>query len=491
MALPRPKLRTLAAAGLAAALASREAAAQTGDARARAALRSGLSAYQNLDMDGATREARTALRQCAQRNAGCTARTQAELHILLGAVALTGRTDSAAAQTEFVSALQLDAEVAVDELINTPELATLFARARRTAQGIGELERLRHTPVTEQLASFPTPIFVETGLRGAVRVELFYRQHGATEYQHLAMERVARGWGATIPCAAVTQGSLDYYVWAYDEHDRPFAEAGSDFQPLVLAVVAERTVPAPSMPGSLPPERCRAAAERAAVGERCAVDADCAEGLVCGSNACAPRPTASAFSGARPWIAFDVGFGLGGGFPLGNAGYDEAVLPADGSSMVASCPQELSCPTGPSGPAFVYGIHLAFRVNIVQRLGLAVDARIQPDSGRRTTLAPAVLSLRAYVPVLGEGFTRNGPQFLPFLGMGVGQMQPRASAPSTERPNAATGHLVTGLTSLQLGGRFEYGFARYLHAGAEAGFYAFWPRGLVGLELTLLFGVHL
>jgi hypothetical protein len=488
---PSARTRTRSARGAYAALvvvtllaAGTARAQQAGpqETRARGLLREAVEAYQNLDLDVATGRLREALRRCGSR--GCSPRTVAELNVTLGVVELGGRNNAAAAGQAFTAALQADPSVQIDPMLATPEITAAFSRARRALRGVPSA-RLLHTPVVEQLDHTPIPVYVETGITGAIRVELSYRAVGGTSWTAVPMQRVARGWGAEIPCAAVTPPGVEYYVTAFDERDQPSAEAASEEAPQRVAVVTSRTRPAPSMPGQLPPQRCRQPGDRRLAGDACEQASDCAAGLSCERGVCAaPRAETG-----HATVAGELGAGVGLGLILGTPGYAEATADPANPMGPAMC-RTVSCPVDASGIAPTVYLWLVARYHVTPRVAIGGAVRWQPDAAPRTTLSSLLLSLRGYYVLTPGGFARTGLVGAVFGGIGGGQIQPRAPSPSAERPNAETGHIVTGLWNLHAGGRVEYGFAPGIHVGAEATLQLMFFRPLLDLDLQAVAGMH-
>jgi hypothetical protein len=352
--------------------------------------------------------------------------------------------------------------------------------------------------VTEQLVRSPTPVYVETGVNAAVRADLFYRRVGESSFQRVAMERVVRGWGGTIPCESVQSPAVEYYVWAYDQNDVPFSEAGNDEAPLRIEVVTQRTRPAPTMPGELPPAQCPdTSPSHGAEGATCSDDSPCSQGFTCDAGTCrpataTPRPVEPL--GPFPRLALDIGGGLGLGALNGPVYYDEADMPVDPANPEGNvtCRTGFSCPATASGTGVTGYLFIGARVAIIPRLAIGLNFRVQPDSGPRTVLAFGVVGLDAYYVFLGEQFRRLGFSAMALAGIGVGQIQPRAPAPTAAMSMAemGTGHIITGLQNVHFGARAEYAFHSNVHAGIEARFQFLWPQFYFDFDLQATIGVH-
>lgn len=453
------------------------------DERARVSLRLASEAYQNLDLDGAAARVREARRRCGR--GGCSSRVLAEIAIMDGVIAVGGRSDQDAGLRAFTEAVRTDPQATIDPTLATPEINAVYSRARRQARG--EVPALLHEPVREQLYRSPIPVSVETGQIAPSRVELSYRSGSEGPWRRLRMERMGRAWGAEIPCEATGAGALvQYFVTAFDPSDMPMGEAGNEEQPIEVTLVRQRTRPAPSLPGRLPPEVCRDPNERAVEGGSCASDAQCAEGLVCRESVCA-RPAPPAPPGV-PLFEVEAGGGLGIVSISGSPAYDEAVRSVPNDPMSPAMCMMVSCPAMVSGTSLTGYLHFALRVQFARRFGVGLGFRFQPDAGPRTTLANLLIALRAYVAVTSEGFAKTGPVFAAFAGTGVGQISARA--PGYEgQPFPATGHVITGLNSIQAGARFEYGFGPGVRLGADVALQFLFPRFVFSADMTAFVGI--
>jgi hypothetical protein len=451
------------------------------DDRAREYLRAASESYQSLDLDAAAARLREARRRCGR--GGCSPRVTAEIAVMQGVISIGGQSDEDAGLRSFVEALQADPRVTVDPQIATPEINSVFSRARRQARG--PLERLLHEPVQEQLARAPIPIAVETGQVVPARVELSYRV-GQARWRRARMERVGRAFGAEIPCDVTQPGAeISYYVSSYDASDAQVGEAGNEDEPLSVRIVRTRTRPAPSLPGRLPPEVCRDPDERSPLSGSCARDAHCEEGLVCRESVCGrpppPRPQI-------PLLALEVGGGLGLVSINGQPAYDEAVRsnPMDPQSP-AMCAM-VSCPANASGLSTTGYLWGSARAHLGQRVGLGLGVRWQPDAGARTTLANLLVSLRMYYAVTSAGFARMGTIAALYAGTAVGQISARAPG-YPGQPFPQTGHVITGLNNANVGARVEHGFGPGVRVGADLGLQFMFPRFVFSADITAFLGV--
>lgn len=451
------------------------------DQRARESLRSSAEAYQNLDLDAASARVREARRRCGRN--GCSRRVSAEIALMDGIIAVGGRSNPDAGLRAFSEAVRTDPRVTIDPQLATPEINSVFSRARRQARG--EIAQLLHEPVQEQLVHAPIPVAIETGQIAPARVELSYRQPDGA-WRQVRMERINRAWGGEIACDQTQSVEyIEYFVTALDSTDMPMAEAGNDETPFRVRLVRSRTRPAPALPGRLPPDVCRDPSERVAEGGSCTNDAQCVEGFVCRESVCTrpppPRPTV-------PLFELEAGAGIGLVSVSGSPGYDEAVRsdPMDPNSP-AMCAM-VSCPSTANGLAVTPYLWFSARAQFAQRVAIGLGWRFQPDAGGRTTLASSLISLRAYYAATANGFARTGPIAAVYAGTAFGQISPRAPG-YVGQPFPETGHVITGLNNLHAGARFEYGFGPGLRAGADLALQFMFPRFVFSADITAFFGI--
>lgn len=166
---------------------------------------------------------------------------------------------------------------------------------------------LIHFPVPEQLARTGVPVFAQVRSSAPIdHVSVFYRGVGARRFTELRMQamgqqfRMPNGYGALIPCDDIFPPRIEYYVQSIDSSGAPNGNAGTDTQPVQVAIVERRSHPAPVLPGQEPPRTCGgmtgpsaardaggpAAPERgtADLGEPCQTNNDCRRGLRCGAS---------------------------------------------------------------------------------------------------------------------------------------------------------------------------------------------------------------
>ncbi len=129
-------------------------------------------------------------------------------------------------KAQSVAALKLDASVAPDADLLSPEIESAFAECEEGRGGpapknppppppkppqpaAGATGDLVHTAVAEQATLTPLPVYAELpAATTAARMQISFKPFGATEWKSIEMKRVDKGYGAEIPCAEVgsTQG---------------------------------------------------------------------------------------------------------------------------------------------------------------------------------------------------------------------------------------------------------------------------------------------
>jgi hypothetical protein len=113
-----------------------------------------------------------------------------------------------------------------------------------------------HTPPAEQAVDTPLPIYVEGGADSVVRVVVKYKGAGQSSWKRIDLKKLDSGWGALIPCADVTQGTLRYYVQGFDDSKEPVANNGDSRHPYTVAIKPSISGEAPHLPGKGAPDSC-------------------------------------------------------------------------------------------------------------------------------------------------------------------------------------------------------------------------------------------
>jgi hypothetical protein len=274
--------------------------------------RQAMDAYNNLEIE----QAQSLLQQAldAATRGHVTGSPLARTYVNLGIVAIAGTGDNGAGLNYFIQALQADGSVALDPLLSTPDIQSIWTAAHSrvsTAPVVqdtppsssgGPVGDLVHQPVPEQLRQTPVPVYVEVPGRPA-HVYLYYRGHGMRDFERAEMDHVGRGYGFEIPCGDVFEPEVNYYIAVFDTSGSPISFAGSQSAPISVPIVATRTTSAPALPGRAPPTQCTSMEEECppgmpschsasgthgtrGLGDSCHSDADCASGN-CDEDLCA------------------------------------------------------------------------------------------------------------------------------------------------------------------------------------------------------------
>jgi len=173
----------------------------------------------------------------------------------LGVVAIGGNGDRARGLARFVEALRADPAVTLDTDTKNKDIEAAFAEAKRR---VAPADALQVTAVAQQRVRTPVPVVVEyAGAKALAKVVARYRGLGMVDFQDLPLERLdARTWGALVPCADVQQGTLVYYVQAYDANNDVILAAGDRANPFKTAITAGPVAAPPHLPRAEPPAQC-------------------------------------------------------------------------------------------------------------------------------------------------------------------------------------------------------------------------------------------
>lgn len=330
--------------------------------------RAAMDAFQNMDIDGA-------IASLTRAEAMCTAEATCGPELALtylnrGIIESAGQADDSAARDYFIRAVCLDPIIAIDPMVATPEVESLFDSARisvlehpdRCAISTepfalpppGDIPPLpseefppprlpqegalppqsrtvRHTAWSQQTRLTPLPIYIEVkpGLPVG-RVVLSYRTLGERVYQQLVMRPTGRGYAVTIGCDIMqtfTPLGIEYFIVVLDDTDRVTAFAGEADHPFQVTMVDVLQGPAPSLPESPPPDRCteecppwQLDCNRRChqLGDLCGGSGACCEGMICVDGTCSLGDESDVGADSKRHImrlTFD--FGTGGAFVPG------------------------------------------------------------------------------------------------------------------------------------------------------------------------------
>jgi hypothetical protein len=242
-------LATLAVAGTAGALDPATEAA------AKAALKHASEKYLAADFASAAGVLRKAARACG--GARCSVTTKAALLRDLGIMQFR-QGDKAAAQKAFGDALALEPGLALGAAYDAPDVRAAFDAAKGGGEAIDAPPAgdFTHTPPAEQKANTPLPVYAEVSGTAVARARVRYKGEGMNDWARVDMKRVGQGWGALIPCGAVTVGTMRYWIQGLDADGDAAAGSGDVNHPFEVPIRSEIASEAPHLPGRAPPHSC-------------------------------------------------------------------------------------------------------------------------------------------------------------------------------------------------------------------------------------------
>ena len=258
--------------------------------------------FLNLDYPSAIRKLQTAATKCGSDR--CSPAVRGAVLRDLGAMMILGGSVEEG-KANFGLAVAADATLELDPAYKNPRLEAAWATAKGQAppppppasaapptpqppRGEQPQGDFKHTPAPEQTVRTPLPVYTEyTGSETLKRVLVKYKGPGMSDWKPLDLQQMGDGWGGLIPCADVTEGSMQYFLQGFSPSDDPVATSGSRTAPYNVAVKPSIQGPEPSLPGKDPPKQCGelVGAEcppnfpgcnnKKAAGEDCGHDADC------------------------------------------------------------------------------------------------------------------------------------------------------------------------------------------------------------------------
>ncbi len=270
MSRARPKLAFVAAALASLAFASTASAFDaSAEAAAKSALKRASEKYLATDFASAITILRKAARACG--GARCATATNAAVLRDLGVMQFR-EGDKASAQKSFTDALALDPNLTLTREYDAPDVRAAFDGVN--GGGGGESQEtppagdFTHTPATEQKVNTPLPVYAEISGIAIARAVIKYQGAGMSEWARVDMKRLGKGWGAVIPCGAVTAGTLRYWIQGLDADGDAAASSGDSKHPFEVPIRSDIDSEAPHLPGRAPPQAC----EEGATAEREHVD---------------------------------------------------------------------------------------------------------------------------------------------------------------------------------------------------------------------------
>lgn len=288
------------------------AADQKPEAVAKDALMKGAADYTSGQYDRAEQRLDKALAACGTSK--CSADTRAAL-LRDKAVMQARKGEASSAIATFSDALALAPSMQLPKAYDVPAVRAAFIKGKAAAAKAQPAEGdFSHKPWVEQRVGTPLPIYAEYDGRVS-RVVVRYRPPGDDEWKRLVLRKMGNGWAGVIPCDAMDEGLLRYYIQGLDEDEMPVAASGDKNHPYKVTIQPEIEGVSPHLPGRHAPRPC--------------TDGGCdKDPAACGAQpvaAPADTPTAEAPSSsdfARVW------FGLSGaaGFALRGGAQDSCLL---------------------------------------------------------------------------------------------------------------------------------------------------------------------
>ena len=218
---------------------------QKGDSEAEKLDRSAMEQSLHATLEHAESNLKQALQVCDKL--GCSPRVRARVLVHLGIVWVSQGKESEAA-TAFEKALGIDRFIRPEADYNSNATAEAFAvaQAKTGTQGMVVMT------VAEQVVNTPVPIFAELHPDIHVaKVTAFYRWPG-DERKKVALKPKGRGWaGAVPPDLSEREGTLEYFVKAYDDGGDVVESVGSKNSPL-KTMIRKEVECRPHLPGEPP-----------------------------------------------------------------------------------------------------------------------------------------------------------------------------------------------------------------------------------------------
>ncbi len=517
-------------------LFTQSAFAQTNEEELGRANRTAMERFSRLEVAEARAQLETAAEQA--RAAGMGGPALARTFANLGIVCVGGLNDNAAGLVAFKQALDLDPNVVIDPLFNAPNIEQVFtlakgASARKAARGTtapapaqpppsaGRFEStLLHAPALEQLTQTAVPVYVASAELGAVKMRISYRGLGMPSPKTAEMQRTKDGFAFLVPCSMVFEPRVDYWIDAIDAAGKRIGYAGTAEVPVVVPIVAQRTKPAPALPGQPAPAQCGTdecppgmpgcediGDGSAGLGDTCRTNGDCSEGLTCQDDFCSVEGEgqASEYSGARRrpfFVEAGIGIGLA---PVGKGHKADSSPPARVAAAASKLPEKdqlayvrnkgWDCKTRPtqvggvpgtqlydcdayvvnSGLTLTVPLQLVFGYRFSEKLYAAVMTRIQVLERGAGTLAGVLVGARGGYVLLDQGVPGFAADV--FAGLGLGQIQPQVV-------NGGP-YVASGLGALELGGRGRYRFTNSLAVVLTPHAFVMFPETLFNLDFSV------
>ena len=168
----------------------------------------------------------------------------AKVYVMLGIVRFAESQRAEPTEELFTKAVEVDPNVVIDPVYETPELSQIMNRARskakpKTAEQTPLAGPFAHTPLSTAPANEPLTLEVTVAKSLPVfRVFLYHRRFGEEAYT--AEEMAPRGdtrFGVELPARAVTTSQLEYHIEVLDRTGRVLANFASEAEPQTVVLL--------------------------------------------------------------------------------------------------------------------------------------------------------------------------------------------------------------------------------------------------------------
>ena len=391
--------------------------------------------YLNVEFEKAEAKLKKALDTCNKDKDNCSPEVLGKVHVGLATVHGVGQQKLDVAKADLIAALKADPGAKLIEGLAPPELEAKYKEAKAEVGGAGGggeggkggeggeggeggkgggnagvQADFDHKPPAESAVNTPVPIFAELPEEvGATKVIVRFKAFGGNKWESLPLTKIEGGWGAEVPCAAVTTtGDLRYFIVGSDENG-VVATAGSMKAPFKIPIRSKITGDAPSLPGKNPPKKCAAKEDCPPGLEGCAgadagkpegaicdATSECGKGLGCLNGICTPtgeepegesKGTQHVISlGAQFDIAY-VGDGRNVCSP-GSSGNYICTSEANSDQQFFGRPADIKGTNGISGGLAFGGARIFAGYDYFFKFGLGLGARVGYAIGGPTLCTP-------------------------------------------------------------------------------------------------------
>lgn len=227
-----------------------------------------IEAYFNMEMDQAIDLLERALGVAEREGVGDS--LVARVRLTYATVLVLGLNRLTDGRDQMVAALQADPTIEPDPHLTAPLVDQLWQDVRSEhapSGGDGQDDEeavvqfgqvsIEITPVEEQLPGYAIPIYVELSQAANIgRVLLAYRGPDMRRFLKIQMTPHGEGYAGRIACHRVAEPEVEYYIEVLDTDGEVVARAGSEEEPLRVAVRGELERDPPHLPGEPPEPPC-------------------------------------------------------------------------------------------------------------------------------------------------------------------------------------------------------------------------------------------